>query len=338
MKFATTSFLAFIAVINLFAQTPIDTIINERGEQMIIYDDRSWQNIDEIPFDGVMNPKLQKYLATKNITQPQPWNTHTCFSMTEKYGLDANFKDTIALNLNVNSKFFIPVSGAVVSEYKHRGKRPHKGIDLGLRIGDSVVSVWDGKVRYAEYNRGGYGNLVVVRHSNGLETYYAHLSKLKVKVNDEVKAGDLIGLGGSTGHSTGPHLHFEVRFYDMTINPEEIIDFTTKALKKDTLLICSRTLRPNATPTDRDIHHHHDNIDGNHDELHENTQYVTAVAVPTTATKAPSTAAKSYYKVKSGDTLSKIAARNNTTIAKLCQLNGLRQNSILQVGRTLRIR
>ncbi len=324
MKFLIASILIIASTIKVYAQIPIDTIVTENGNTMVIFDDRSWVNLNEIPFNGVMNPMLQKYLATKNITQPQPWNTEYCFTTGNLYN-PSSFHDTIPLKLNVQSNFVMPVPGVVTSGYKYRWKHYHKGIDLNLNTGDTVVAAWSGKVRYAKYNAGGYGNLVIIRHSNGLETFYAHLSKVLVAPNDEVSAGDFIGLGGNTGHSYGAHLHFEVRFYDMSINPEEIIDFQAKALKKDTLLICNRTLRPGATPT----HLEEDDIDN----PYGNTQYVATVAKP-----ASTSGSKGYYKVKSGDTLSKIAARNNTTITKICQLNGIRQNSILQVGRTLRIR
>lgn len=322
MKLLIAAILIITSSIKIYAQVPIDTIVTENGNTMVIFDDRSWVNLDEIPFNGVMNPMLQKYLASKNITHPQPWNNESCFTTGGLYN-PSSFNDTIPLKLNVQSDFVIPVPGVVTSGYKYRWRHYHKGIDLNLNTGDTVVAAWGGKVRYAKYNTGGYGNLVVIRHNNGLETFYGHLSKVLVSPNDEVTAGDVIGLGGNTGHSYGAHLHFEVRFYDMSINPEEIIDFQAKALKKDTLLICHRTLRPGATPTDNDIIN----------DSYGNTQYVAAVSKP-----ASTGSSKGYYKVKSGDSLSKIAARNNTTIAKICQLNGIRQNAVLQVGRTLRIR
>lgn len=332
MKFLSVVFFLFLMSSAIQAQTPIDTITTETGARIVVFSDRSWKNIDEIPFNGVMNPDLQKYLLTKNIDQPQPWSNEMCFAGGHNYM--TNFRDTIALDLTKYSDFVIPVPGIVTSQYKYRWKRQHKGIDLNLNTGDTVVAAWDGKVRYAQFNRGGYGGLVVIRHKNGLETYYAHNSKVLVQPNQDVRAGEPIALGGNTGHSYGSHLHFEIRFYDATINPEEIIDFTTKTLKKETLLICSRTLRPGATPTDLDGDDYHE-----HElDLSGNTQLVTAVSAPTVSKPVATSSTKSYYKVRSGDTLTKIAARNNTTVAKLCQLNGIKQTSVLQLGRTLRIR
>jgi murein DD-endopeptidase MepM/ murein hydrolase activator NlpD len=144
---------------------------------------------------------------------------------------------------------------------------------------------------------------------------YAHLSKVIAQPNQEIKAGTPIGLGGNTGHSYGSHLHFEVRFYDNPINPEEIIDFAKKELKDENLLLHKRLFMPGARPTD---------------------QLTSAEAVA--AVNAPAVAARRYYKVRSGDTLSQIAVRNNTTVSSICRLNGIRPTTLLQIGRQLRVR
>lgn len=112
--------------------------------------------------------------------------------------------------------------------YRPRFRRMHKGIDLGLHKGDTVRAAFDGKVRICRYERKGYGYYVVIRHDNGMETVYGHLSKFIVKPDDRVRAGDPIALGGNTGRSTGPHLHFETRFMGVPINPAEVIDFENK--------------------------------------------------------------------------------------------------------------
>ncbi|MBD5347191.1 MAG: M23 family metallopeptidase [Bacteroides sp.] len=112
--------------------------------------------------------------------------------------------------------------------YRPRFRRMHKGIDLGLHVGDTVRAAFDGKVRICRYERKGYGYYVVIRHDNGMETVYGHLSKFIVKPDDRVRAGDPIALGGNTGRSTGPHLHFETRFMGLPINPADIIDMEKK--------------------------------------------------------------------------------------------------------------
>ncbi len=141
--------------------------------------------------------------------------------------------------LEMDCDFAMPIYGRTNSPFGWRHGRPHTGIDLQLRTGDSVYAAFDGVVRMSKYYNG-YGNCVVVRHYNGLETLYAHLSKLDVKPGTLVNAGQLLGLGGSTGHSTGPHLHFEIRFLGRPLNPASVIDFPNETVKIDTLNIESK--------------------------------------------------------------------------------------------------
>ena len=131
-------------------------------------------------------------------------------------------------------QFCFPVKNVITSPYGWRWERPHRGVDIRLKVGDPVYCAFDGVVRIAK-PFGAYGNLVVVRHNNGLETVYGHLSKIKVKAKQRVKAGDVLGLGGSTGRSTGPHLHFEVRFQYEAFDPEWILDFSTYTLRSKKL-------------------------------------------------------------------------------------------------------
>lgn len=139
--------------------------------------------------------------------------------------------------------FCMPVPGKVTSNYGYRPRfgRMHKGIDLALKSNDTVRAAFDGKVRLTNYEAKGYGNYVVIRHANGLETVYGHLNKALVKDNQEVKAGDPIGLGGSTGRSTGPHLHFETRFMGYAINPAGIFDFQNQTIHNDTYYFTKKT-------------------------------------------------------------------------------------------------
>lgn len=134
--------------------------------------------------------------------------------------------------LKDSADFCFPIRNIITSPYgwRDRWNRPHRGVDILLRTGDPVRACFSGVVRIAR-PMGGYGNCVVVRHENGLETLYGHLSKIMVKPRQVVKAGDIIGLGGSTGHSTGPHLHFEVRFVYEPFDPEWLLDFKTFSLR-----------------------------------------------------------------------------------------------------------
>jgi murein DD-endopeptidase MepM/ murein hydrolase activator NlpD len=137
--------------------------------------------------------------------------------------------------INYSGDKFTPTwYGKLSSAYQWRWGRQHHGVDLGLKTGNPIYAAWDGIVRYAQWNTSGYGNCVVIRHKSGLETLYGHMSKLMVTPNQFVSSGDMIGLGGSTGRSTGPHLHFEIRYKDFSINPEHIIDYQTLRLRVDT--------------------------------------------------------------------------------------------------------
>jgi murein DD-endopeptidase MepM/ murein hydrolase activator NlpD len=131
--------------------------------------------------------------------------------------------DSVKIDL---SQYVPPVETYITSPFGMRRYRFHYGTDLKLNVGDPVRCAFDGKVRITGYEAKGYGNYVVVRHSNGLETVYGHLSKILVSENQQMKAGEMLGLGGSTGRSTGPHLHFETRYLGNAINPAKLFDFT----------------------------------------------------------------------------------------------------------------
>lgn len=147
----------------------------------------------------------------------------------------AKFSDTLNINLYDSLGGFnwsMPLTGChITSDFGMRHSRWHYGTDLKLQMGDPVVACFDGIVRINQYNAGGYGNYVMVRHYNGLETLYGHLTKSHVTVGQLVKAGELLGDGGNTGRSSGPHLHFEVRYEGNAINPEELYDFPMNTLK-----------------------------------------------------------------------------------------------------------
>lgn len=163
------------------------------------------------------------------------WDTESIhpykFDLTKK-------KDTTVIRLEdyYTCSYEHPILGEITSDFGPRRSRYHYGIDVKLATGDPVKCAFSGKVRIAKYSRS-YGNTVVVRHHNGLETLYAHLSEINVKPGDEVLIGDTLGLGGSTGRSTGPHLHFEVRYKGEPINPGVLIDFECGKLKSDELPI-----------------------------------------------------------------------------------------------------
>lgn len=202
-----------------------------------------------------------------------------------------------------------PKVGAINSSWKFRKTRPHKGTDIDLEIGDTIRAAFDGKVRVVREvgKAGGYGNLVVLRHPNGLETYYAHLSKHLVAENDLVKAGEPIALGGNTGRSTGPHLHFEVRYMGKPFDAERIFDFPNGKLRQEVF-----TLKK-----------HYFNI---------YSHYGMSERQSAQATEAV------FHKVRAGENLGVIARKYHTTVTKICNLNHIRSTKTLQIGQRLRVR
>ncbi len=249
--------------------------------------------------DSVRKQKKVSFYDTSAI-YTQHWNQNVTFAYAnEKYDASALLRITDSIH-----GYAFPIEKETTSGFGRRHGYHHYGIDIPLHTGEAIVAAFDGKVRYASYNSGGFGNLVIIRHPNGLETYYAHLSKVKVKVNQVVKAGQTIGLGGSTGRSYSPHLHFEVRYHDKPIDPEKIFDTEGYCLKKDIALI-SDLMQPAGSP------------------------------------KRPSPVLSGkdgeVYAIRSGDTLSKIAAQHGTTVEALCDLNGLSRSSVLQIGQQIRV-
>ena len=302
-----------------FGQEVIDTIPTDRGT-MLIYADRTWIYLEDLNFTGIMNERVHKEIVgDSSLDFIAPWDNDISYTSHLKNDL-SKLKDTIWLCVSGDGDggFVFPCDGAVTSSYGWRSGRPHNGTDIDLETGDTVRAAWSGKVRYAKYNDGGFGNLVIIRHQNGLETFYAHLSKMIVAPNQEVKAGDPIGLGGNTGHSYGSHLHFEVRFYDAPMDPAQVIDFQARDVKDDNLMVHKGLFRPGAKA-----------------EVAGTTTVPDKEAVTASSTAA---SAKKYYKIKSGDTLSGIAQKNKTTVSKLCQLNGIKPTTVLQLGRNLRVR
>lgn len=185
-----------------------------------------------------------------------------------------------------------PICGARTSGYGYRRGRFHHGVDIDLETGDLVSAIFSGKVRISHYSRS-FGNVVVIRHDNGLETLYAHLSRRMVEPGDVVEAGEFIGLGGNTGRSSGSHLHLEVRYLGRSIDPEQILDVKEGELKTNVLHFGKKGSKARARA--------------------------------------------SAHRIRRGDTLYGIARRYGTTVNKLCAMNGLSRNSVLRIGKTLRL-
>lgn len=230
--------------------------------------------------------------------------------------------DSIQLPLfNENSTGFVfPVEGDFLSPFGYRGRRVHSGVDIKLNLGDTVNVAFDGVVRMARYYSG-YGNCVVVRHYNGLETLYGHLSKIKVNVNQVVKAGDLIGLGGRTGRASCNHLHFETRFQGKAFNPKQLIDFNTFSLVSDTFTVTKATfgLSRDYLP----------GTSGNE---------LTADDNKNSKNKSKSSKSKKYHTIRSGDTLSALSRKYGTSVKQICSINGIKPTKTLKIGSKIRVR
>ncbi len=164
------------------------------------------------------------------------WEINNLFPEKDMLKLKGDTSVTLLLNGGERGDYFHPFDGPMTSGFGWRDSAQHNGVDIDLNKGDKVCAAFDGMVRIAKRN-GGFGNVVVVRHYNGLETVYAHLSKLKVKPGQVIIAGQVVGLGGSTGHSTGSHLHFEVRFKGVPVNPKYLISFKEQKLLYDEITI-----------------------------------------------------------------------------------------------------
>ena len=222
------------------------------------------------------------------------------------------------------STFVCPNQTKVFSRFGTRRGRTHQGVDLPLRTGTPVYAAFDGRVRASTYSSG-YGNLVIIRHENGLETYYGHLSKREVEVGDWVHAGDEIGLGGSTGRSTGPHLHFETRYMGFAFDPEWIADYETGQLRKNVFVLRRSYLNANS-------HYVPETID-EEEEIYASEEKIVEEEKRIAAERA----AMRYYTVKSGDTLGAIAKREGKSLGTIQKLNpGINPNK-LRIGQKIRV-
>lgn len=197
-------------------------------------------------------PELEVLVeVSEQLMINKDWVTlHEYYSVWDSWNINpyevdaAKFTDTVSLHLfdTLSSSWSKPLDETrVTSDFGFRRYRWHYGTDIALNTGDSVRSVFDGIVRIKKYDPSGYGYYILVRHKNGLETLYGHLSRQMVEVGDEIKAGDVLGLGGSTGRSSGPHLHFEFRYQGNPLNPSDIYDFEHNALLSDSLLVTPET-------------------------------------------------------------------------------------------------
>ena len=237
------------------------------------------------------------------------------------YGALKNTPDSFVVDV---SNFTMPIEGRMTSNFGTRGRyRYHYGVDIKLQTGDTIYAAFDGKIRVKKYQRGGYGYYLVVRHVNGLETVYGHLSKFLVEQDEFVKSGQPIALGGNTGRSTGAHLHFETRFLGKPINPNYIIDFENFVCHKDDYVVTSTS---------------HFKTSQSSRILVKNSKHVEPQRKAGAAADNKFTNGDvQYYRIKKGDTLGAIARRHGTTVTQLCRLNNITARTTLRIGRSIRV-
>ncbi|MBQ9462072.1 MAG: peptidoglycan DD-metalloendopeptidase family protein [Bacteroidales bacterium] len=292
----------------------IDTLdVGDRRIQIVLKDDNTWYFIKNI-----------EALAEDELFTGY-WNEHVVNPYTKEPFDSIRFRTTICLVDSV-SRFVCPHQGKVFSKFGIRHGRPHTGCDIPYPKGTPVYCAFDGRVRLAEVHRG-YGNLVIVRHENGLETAYGHLSRIDVRSGQWVHAGDLIGLGGSTGRSSGPHLHFETRYHGHAFDPQWIIDFESGTLRKNAFVLRRSYLSPYSKYVPQSI--------DEEEEIYMSEEQIRAEEERI----AKERAAMKYHTIRSGDTLSGIAKKYGTTVSKICSLNsGLKPTTTLSIGRKIRVK
>lgn len=283
MKFSLFRYLLIMLLMSVPVVISAQDLLTEQAPL-----DRQLARIDSVVLNRLIRADLYEYPADDLYPE---WSNEYAHKYT-----NVVMPDSLLIDL---TGFCMPTENTKVNDifgYRPRRKRMHYGLDIKVERGDTIRSAFDGKVRYVSYQRRGYGFYVVIRHPNGLETLYAHLTKRLVEENEVVKAGDPIGLGGNTGRSTGPHLHFETRLLGKALNPAWFFDFPNQDVTGDTYLY-TKPKKKVYDPSDPDT----------------------------------------YYKVRSGDSLSRIAARKGVSVKQLCKLNGITTQTTLRVGQILRL-
>ncbi|MES2398263.1 MAG: M23 family metallopeptidase [Bacteroidota bacterium] len=299
----------------LFSANPDEKPVKDDGKKKVVKRDDTTKvgiNLSAITLTDEHDEteEVDSLLAFPSNDLYSSWDT----SVIHPYSFIESFKQDSAivrLTEPTDCGFVLPFKGNVTSEFGWRKRRPHYGTDIDLETGDTVV---------AKLNRS-YGNVVIIRHNNGLETVYAHLSKILVEAGQKIEAGQQIGLGGNTGHSFGAHLHFEIRYLGQAMDAEDFVDFANGTLKKNECMI-----------TKSDVENKYD-LRSLHTRHKKDLNYARSSG----GGKKVIAGKGKVYKVKSGDTLGRIAAKNHTTIKAICKKNGIKQTKVLQPGQRIKI-
>lgn len=261
---------------------------------------------------------IKRLVTEENMTNPsgdiyKSWNTTRIFCYS-----DSEVPETYKIDMR---GFHMPTPSRKVTSnfgYRPRFKRMHKGLDIKVYTGDTIYAAFSGRVRVADYQASGYGNVICMRHNNGLETIYGHLSKRLVKEGDYVRAGQPIGLGGNTGRSFGSHLHFETRICGATIDPALLFDFANQDVKCDYY-----------------IFHKNGNGQAGSKTLASKQQDDDDQTVASAASVSNDLVGK-FHKVVAGETVGSVARKLNISVDLLCRANGISRTSHIKPGQILR--
>lgn len=291
---------------------PVDTLdIGDGYLQLVLFDDYSWRYI-----------KNMKKVAESDVFTDF-WKENVINPYDGVELRDLGYRNSICL-VDSLSQFVCPYAGKVYSRFGYRRGRRHQGTDVPLVTGTPVKAAFDGRVRFSG-RTSGYGNLVIIRHENGLETFYGHLSRRNVESGDWVRAGDVIGLGGSTGRSTGPHLHFETRYKGYAFDPEWIVDFENGELRANVFVLRRSYLDPSSRYVPGTIDEE-DAIYGEDEKIIQEEMRIEAER-----------AAMRWHTVRSGDTLSEIAGKYGKSLSALRRLNPGINADRLRIGQKIRV-
>ena len=282
--------------------------------------DRKMKAVDTVALRNILQREQAQSLSSQLYSE---WSNKYAHRATE-------LPDSFRIDLR---GYHMPTPSRVVtSNYGRRWGRMHKGIDVKVYIGDTIRAAFDGKIRVANYEAAGYGNYVVIRHHNGLETIYGHMSKRLVNENQNVKAGDPIGLGGNTGRSTGSHLHFETRLCGVALDPALMFDFKNQDVTGDYYMFRNSNARKQTIAKNVQPKTEVQNVPviG---EPNDQTSAKPATSVKKTAAAPKATAT---HKVQKGETLYSIAKSRGLTVDQLRKINRLGKSTNIKVGQVLK--
>ena len=305
-KLKTIAFLAFMSI----------STIPMSGQDLLARQapiDKKMKAVDSVALHRLIQAEQ---METPSADLYEDWNNRYAHRATA-------LPDSFRINLK---NFCMPTTSRVItSNFGSRWGRQHKGIDVKVYTGDTIRAAFNGKIRIVRYEAAGYGKYVVIRHNNGLETIYGHMSKHLVAENDEVRAGDPIGLGGNTGRSTGSHLHFETRLCGVALNPALMFDFRNQDVVDDYYMFRKNTYEG-------------ESIAANHLRGTGSGKYGSDedIELATAAPAATYNTSVRFHKVKAGETLSSIAKKRGTTISAICKLNRIGKNIRLMPGQILK--